>query len=232
MHIGYYYMSLLYSHCYKFSIPWVVLTMYGLTERIVNEWMWRDSALKNSLISNGTEKVSGIPTALVACLAPSAMFNTYEVMPHSGGVSQSTREFDPSLVHVGFLVTQGLFLFPSKVFHFYNLPVLLTGRFNMWSHHVTASFSKNISNMYLKYRKVNVTYKTKWIRAQGTCLQFTVLYLFPIVTFSLYSWYTHSSELTFPCTKITQVTVTCYSFYAHCERNRTQSKLMDCYLHS
>jgi len=26
---------------------------------------------------------------------------------------------------------------------------------------VTASFSKNISNMYLKYRKVNVTYKTK-----------------------------------------------------------------------
>jgi len=41
------------------------------------------------------------------------------------------------------------------------------------------------------------------------------MYLFPSVTFSLHSWYTHSDELTFPCTKITQVTVTCYSFYVH-----------------
>jgi hypothetical protein len=67
--------------------------------------------------------------------------------------------------------------------------------------------------MYLKYKKVNVTYKTKLLKAQVTCQRFTVLYLFPIVTFSLHSRYTRSDELTFPCTKITQVTVTCYSFY-------------------
>jgi len=36
-HIGYYHMSLLYSQYYKFNILWVVLTMYGLTERIINE---------------------------------------------------------------------------------------------------------------------------------------------------------------------------------------------------
>ena len=38
-------------------------------------------------------------------------------------------------------------------------------------------------------------------------------YLFPSETFSLHSWYTHSNELTFAYTKITQVTVVCYSFY-------------------
>ena len=86
--------------------------------------------------------------------------------------------------------------------------------------------------MYLKYKKVNVTYKTKLLRAQGTNLHFTLLYLFPSVRFSLHSLYTYSDELTFPSTKITQVTVTCYSFCVHCERNRTQGKRMDCYLHS
>jgi len=44
--------------------------------------------------------------------------------------SNCRSDFIPSLVHVGFLVTQGLFLFPSKVFHFYNLPVFNTGTFN------------------------------------------------------------------------------------------------------
>jgi len=145
-----------------------------------------------------------------------------------GYVSNCRSEFIPSLV----LVTHGLFPFPSKLFHFYNLPVFHTGTFNTLSHHVTASFSKNVSNMYLKYKKVNVTYKTKLLRAQGTCMHFTLQYLFPSVRFSLYSWYTHSNELTFPCTRITQVTITCYSFYVHCERNRTQGKRMDCYLHS
>jgi len=38
------------------------------------------------------------------------------------------------------------------------------------------------------------------------------MYLFPSITFSLHYWYTHSDELTFPSTKITQVTVTCHSF--------------------
>jgi len=56
------------------------------------------------------------------------------------------------------------------------------------------------------------------------------MYLFPSVTFSLHSYYTHSDELTFPCTKTTQVTRTCYSLYMYCERNRTQGKLMDWYL--
>jgi len=52
-------------------------------------------------------------------------------MSHSGGLSPCRSGFDPSLVHVEFLVTQGQFLFPSKAFHFYNLPVLHTGTFNM-----------------------------------------------------------------------------------------------------
>ena len=38
-------------------------------------------------------------------------------------------------------------------------------------------------------------------------------YLFPSDTFSLNSWYTHSNQLSFPYTRITQVTITCYSFY-------------------
>ena len=54
------------------------------------------------------------------------------------------------------------------------------------------------------------------------------MYLFPSVTFSLHSLYTLSDELIFPCTEITQVTFTCYSFCVDCERNRTQGKLMDC----
>ena len=37
--------------------------------------------------------------------------------------------------------------------------------------------------------------------------------LFPNVTFSSHSWYAHSEELTFPHTKITQVSVTCFSSY-------------------
>ena len=122
--------------------------------------------------------------------------------------------------------------YPSKVFHFYNLPVFHTVTFNTYSHHVTASFSKNVSNMYLKYKKMNVTHKTKLLRAQGTCMHFTLLCLFPTVTFSLHSWYTYSDKLMFSCTTITQVTVTRYSFYVHCERNRKQGKRMDCYLHS
>ena len=92
-----------------------------------------------------------------------------------GYVSNCRSEFIPSLV----LVTHGLFPFPSKLFHFYNLPVFHTGTFNTLSHHVTASFSKNVSNVYLKYKKVNVTYKTKLLRAQGTCMHFTLQYLFP-----------------------------------------------------
>jgi len=31
--------------------------------------------------------------------------------------------------------------------------------------------------MNLKYKKVNVTYKTKLLRAQGTCLQCTLLFI-------------------------------------------------------
>jgi hypothetical protein len=41
--------------------------------------------------------------------------------------------------------------------------------------------------MYMKNKKVNVTYKTELLSAQGTCLQFTVLYLFTSVTFILHS---------------------------------------------
>jgi hypothetical protein len=37
MYIGYNQRSILYWHCNKFNILWVVLTMYGLTERIINE---------------------------------------------------------------------------------------------------------------------------------------------------------------------------------------------------
>ena len=48
------------------------------------------------------------------------------------------------------------------------------------------------------------------------------MYLFFSVTLSLHSWYAHSDELTFLCIKITQVTVTCYSFYVHCERQNTR----------
>ena len=40
MYIGYNYcMSIWYLHYNKFYILWAVLTMYGLTERIINEWM-------------------------------------------------------------------------------------------------------------------------------------------------------------------------------------------------
>ena len=120
--------------------------------------------------------------------------------------------------------------FPPKCFIFiiYQCFILelLIHNLIMWQHHSVKSMK------HLKYKKVNVTYKTKLLRAQGTCMHFTLLYLFPSVTFSLHSWYTYCDELTFPCNKITQVTVTYYSFYVHCQRNRTQGKRMDCYLHS
>jgi len=38
MYIGYNYcVSIIYLHYAKFYILWVVLTLYGLTERIINE---------------------------------------------------------------------------------------------------------------------------------------------------------------------------------------------------
>jgi hypothetical protein len=52
-------------------------------------------------------------------------------MSYSAGLAPCRRGFDRSLVYVRFLVTQGQFLFPSKVFQFYNLPELHTGIFNI-----------------------------------------------------------------------------------------------------
>ena len=48
------------------------------------------------------------------------------------------------------------------------------------------------------------------------------MYLFPSVTFSLHSWYAHSDELTFLFIKISQETVTYYSFYVLCKRQNTR----------
>ena len=85
------------------------------------------------------------PTALMAMLAFSSMIDAYEVMCQKDHIASNCRsEFIPSPVHVGFLVTQGLFLFPSKVFPFYNLPVFHTGNLIhnliMWLHHSVKTY--------------------------------------------------------------------------------------------
>jgi len=108
--------------------------------------------------------------------------------------------------------------FPPKCFYFiiYQCSMLeiLMYNLSMWQHRPMKT--------NLKYKKVNVT-KTKlnsvalvreWTipitrqiyqgHKEHTCNSYCCSYvLFPSVTFSLHSWYTHSNELIFPSTKIT-----------------------------
>jgi hypothetical protein len=85
MYIGYNYcMSILYLHYDKFYILWVVLTLYGLTECIINEWNNEFNLRKATLwmkTCSVNTKCSWLCTCKIFCLLNyTCMYFSYSVI--------------------------------------------------------------------------------------------------------------------------------------------------------